>query len=52
MPSTVNDPVLVAIMNKPADFAILLDQHWYRIPAETAPKQWPPEWLAFYQTKI
>lgn len=44
--------VLVAIMNDKADFAILQDQKWYRIPITSAPKPWPPKWLAFYQTKI
>jgi very-short-patch-repair endonuclease len=34
------------------DFHILQDQLWYRIPVATAPKRWPPKWLAFYQTKI
>jgi very-short-patch-repair endonuclease len=44
--------VLVAILNSQADFAILRDQGWYRIPVASAPKRWPPAWLAFYQTKI
>jgi very-short-patch-repair endonuclease len=44
--------MLVAIMHDPHDFAILQDQLWYRVPIETAPKRWPPEWLAFYQTKV
>lgn len=44
--------VLVAIMHDPRDFAILKEQLWYRVPVESAPKRWPPEWLAFYQTKI
>ena len=44
--------MLIAILNKPADFAILRDDLWYRIPIASAPKPWPPEWLAFYQTKI
>ena len=54
-----NDPkrgeVLVAIMNNQADFKIACDHHWYRIPVDKADKwlreKWPPEWLAFYQTK-
>lgn len=41
----------MAIMNDPADFAIAQEQHWYRIPVQSAPKRWPPQWLAFYQTK-
>jgi very-short-patch-repair endonuclease len=44
--------VLVAIMNNKADFAILQEQNWYRIPVATAPRRWPPRWLAFYQTKV
>jgi len=44
--------VLVAIMNDPADFALAHEQHWYRIPVDSTPKRWPPQWLAFYQTKI
>ena len=48
--------VLVAIMNQPRDFAIARDHHWYRIPVRSAKRlltnRWPPEWLAFYQTKI
>jgi very-short-patch-repair endonuclease len=48
--------VLVAIMNNPLDFAIARDQHWYRIPVRSVRKllkgRWPPQWLAFYQTKV
>ena len=44
--------VLIAIMNNKRDFAILQDRHWYRIPVDTAPRRWPPRWLAFYQTKV
>jgi very-short-patch-repair endonuclease len=48
--------MLVAIMNNRADFAIARDQHWYRIPVRSAErllkKRWPPDWLAFYQTKV
>ena len=44
--------VLVAIMNNERDFGILHDQLWYRIPVDKAPRRWPPEWLAFYQTKV
>lgn len=47
-----HDEVLVAIMNDKADFAILQDKLWYRIPVKSMPKPWPPKWLAFYQTKI
>ena len=48
--------VLVAIMNNPLDLAIARDQHWYRIPVSSVEKRlkerWPPQWLAFYQTKV
>ena len=48
--------VLVAIMNNLLDMAIARDQHWYRIPVhsvESLLKEcWPPQWLAFYQTKV
>ena len=48
--------VLVAILNKPQDFILARDEHWYRIPVQSAGKwlkgRWPPQWLAFYQTKI
>jgi len=48
--------VLVAIMNSPADWAIVQEQGWYRIPIASARRfvgdRWPPTWLAFYQTKI
>lgn len=43
--------VLVAIMNSHRDFGILQEQLWYRIPVDTAPRRWPPKWLAFYHTK-
>ena len=47
--------VLVAIMNNLLDFAIARDKHWYRIPVRSANNllkdRWPPQWLAFYQTK-
>lgn len=47
--------VLVAIMNNLHDFAIARDDHWYRVPVENVAKRlkdhWPPQWLAFYQTK-
>jgi very-short-patch-repair endonuclease len=51
-----HEQVLVAIMNNLADFARARDEHWYRIPVESAHKwvrgRWPPQWLAFYQTEI
>lgn len=42
--------VLVAILNNARDLNILQQQGWYRIPIDSAPKQWPPNWIAFYQT--
>ena len=48
--------VLVAIINNLPDFAIARDQHWYRIPVSSVEKwlkdRWPPQCLAFYQTKV
>ena len=44
--------VLVAIMNNARDFSILKNEGWYRVPVQSAPKRWPPQWLAFYQTKV
>ncbi len=43
--------VLVAIMNSPRDLALARDQHWYRIPQKTAPKFFPPDFVAFYCTR-
>jgi very-short-patch-repair endonuclease len=40
---------LIAILKEKSDLSILQDQGWYRIPVESAPKRWPPRWLAFYQ---
>jgi very-short-patch-repair endonuclease len=44
--------VLVAIMNSRADFQILQEDLWYRIPVQSRPRHWPPKWLAFYHTKV
>ena len=48
--------VLVAIINDKRDFAILRERNWYRVPVTSVEKwlknRWPPEWMAFYQTKI
>ena len=43
--------VLIALLKEKSDFAILQEQGWYRIPIASAPKRWPPKWLAFYQPK-
>jgi very-short-patch-repair endonuclease len=43
-------------MNNPLDLTIAWNQGWYRIPVRSAErflkKRWPPQWLAFYQTKV
>jgi very-short-patch-repair endonuclease len=43
-------------MNNVLDFAIAQEQQWYRIPVRSASsrlrERWPPQWLAFYQTKV
>lgn len=48
--------LLVAIINNLHDFAIARDEHWYHIPVTSVDKwlknRWPPQWLAFYQTKV
>src|SRR5688572_15630826 len=54
--ATADHDVLVAVMNNERDFAIAREEHWYRIPKDSAEKWcakcWPPRWLAFYQTKV
>lgn len=51
-----NGEVLIAILNKPLDLTIAREKGWYRIPMHSQEKwlknTWPPQWLAFYQTKI
>jgi very-short-patch-repair endonuclease len=45
--------VLVAIMNNKKDFATLHNEHWYRIPVKSAPKNiknQTAKTIAFYQT--
>ena len=42
------DRVLVTYMPKPADFAIVQTQGWYRIPKQHAPKGIHAEYIAFY----
>jgi hypothetical protein len=46
-----NKDGLVAILKDKSDLTILQEQAWYRIPVASAPKRWPPNWLAFYQPK-
>ncbi len=42
------DRVLVAYVPSPADFALIQEQGWYRIPYQQAPKGVYAEWFAFY----
>ncbi len=42
---------LVAILKERRDFEFLVNEGWYRIPVQKAPRRWPPRWLAFYQPK-
>lgn len=53
---TETSGVLVAIINNLQDFAIAREQQWYRIPVNSVNKwlrnRWPPEWVAFYHTKV
>lgn len=42
------DRVLVAYVPRPADFDIVREQGWYRIPADSAPKGLHAEIIAFY----
>jgi very-short-patch-repair endonuclease len=44
--------VLVALLKEKSHFYNLQEQNWYHIPVNSAPKRWPPEWLAFYQPKV
>jgi hypothetical protein len=43
-------PVLVVVVNRPADLQRALDEKWYRIPLRSAPGRLGAEYLAFYQT--
>ncbi|MBN1887737.1 MAG: hypothetical protein JW850_07090 [Thermoflexales bacterium] len=43
--------VLVAVMTRRRDFELARDEGWYRIPVRSAPKFFPPDYLAFYFTK-
>jgi very-short-patch-repair endonuclease len=53
---TTQGEVLIAIINNLQDFAILREKYWYRIPVSSVNKwlkdRWPPQWLAFYQTRV
>jgi hypothetical protein len=43
--------VLIAVMNHTRDLERARDEHWYRIPVRSAPKFFPPDYVAFYFTK-
>src|SRR5512136_800212 len=43
--------VLIAVMNHARDLEHARDEHWYRIPVRSAPKFFPPDYLAFYFTR-
>lgn len=43
--------VLVALLKEKSHFNNVREGNWYHVPVETAPKRWPPEYLAFYQPK-
>ncbi len=45
-----NTPVLVVVVNDPADLARVREQGWYRIPLARTPRRVAAEYLAFYQT--
>ncbi|MFN8139942.1 MAG: DUF559 domain-containing protein [Fimbriimonadales bacterium] len=40
--------VLVCLVPTLRDWQIIREEGWYRIPVHTAPKKWPPKYLAFY----
>lgn len=46
---TYSSSVLVALLREKRDLTILLEEGWYRIPVDSAPRRWPPKHLAFYQ---
>jgi hypothetical protein len=43
-----DDSVLVGVINRAGDFAIVRDEGWYRIPVERAPRQIEVDYLAFF----
>src|SRR6266436_1009843 len=50
------EQLLVSILNSSRDLELARNNHWYRIPVSSVEKwlarRWPPQWLAFYQTKV
>jgi very-short-patch-repair endonuclease len=45
-----DSPVLVVVVNDPADLARAREEGWYRIPLDRAPRRIAADYLAFYQT--
>ena len=43
--------VLIAVMNDARDLERAREEHWYRIPVRSAPKFFPPDYVAFYLTR-
>ncbi len=43
--------VLIAVMTHPADLETAQNEGWYRIPSRSAPKFFPPDYVAFYFTQ-
>jgi hypothetical protein len=43
--------VLIAVVTSQRDLERACDEHWYRIPERSAPKFFPPDYVAFYLTK-
>ena len=44
--------LLVALLPKKSALDTLINEGWYHIPVEKAPKRWPPKLLALYQGKV
>ena len=45
-----DSPVLVVVVNDPADLARARDDGWYWNPLDRAPRRIAADYLAFYQT--
>ncbi len=43
--------VLIAVMTHRRDFETACNEGWYRIPVRSAPKFFPPDYVAFYFTR-
>lgn len=44
-----DDELLVAVIPRKRDMHILENEGWYRVPVDTAPRRWPPRYVAFYE---